>query len=78
MPRQNEVTSRARPDLTRPPSEPLEAIAWALLQKPDAWDLGEWLGRLMPDGSWDQFEPEDLADAIVGAAYRTKFEEPKP
>jgi hypothetical protein len=76
MPRHNATRSLVRPELGAPPTDPNEAIAWALLQKPDGWDLGEWLARLMPDGVWRDIEDAALADQIVGAAIRGRGEDP--
>lgn len=74
-PRHSPTRDRARPDLAAPPPDPTDAIAWAVLQRPDGWEIGEWLARLIPDGSWDLIDPEDLADQIVGAAVRGRGEE---
>lgn len=77
MPRRSAVSARVRPDLPQPPHDPAESIAWAILQRPPEWDLGEWLGRLMPEGIWSDIKPDELADAIVGAAIRAQHEDPE-
>jgi hypothetical protein len=56
MPRKTALHSRVRPDLNEPQADPTAAIAWAVLQKPDGWEIGEWLARLMPDGMWSDIE----------------------
>lgn len=76
MPRKTATRSLVRPDLGAPPPDPTEAIAWALLQQPDAWALGEWLARLLPEGSWSEIEDDAIADQLVGAALRARTEEP--
>jgi hypothetical protein len=76
MPPHTPTRDRARPDLAAPPAEPLDAIGWAILQKPEPWALGEWLARLLPEGSWAEMEDDELADYLVGAAVRARTEEP--
>lgn len=76
MPRRSEISARVRPDLPRPPHNPAESVAWAILQCPPAFELSEWLARLMPEGIWSDCEGDAIADAIVGAAIRAQDEDP--
>jgi hypothetical protein len=72
VPKKSATLALVRPDLGAPPVDATQAIAWAILQRPDGTDVGEWLADLMPEGSWSQYDDELLANAIVGAALRAR------
>lgn len=79
MPRRKASAKRVKravaPRTTAVPKGDVEAIAWAITQKPEAWEVGEWLARILPEGTWSLIEGQELADRFVGAAIRARDEQ---